>query len=268
MMSNLPKKWIITGILFTVVLIGSIIGWRLLNRAPDDAAWEHAQQTGVIRVGMDAAYPPFEWINETNELVGFDVDLANEIGKRLGMRVEFINIAYDGLFDALLTGRVDMLVSGLVDAREFWGKADFSIPYFNIGEHLVVQDGTEISQMEELVGRTVAVEVGSGGDVEARKWQRRLAELNVVRYPDANAALDAVLTGEADAALVDGITARLGVGQHPDLVIADNVVDTLIAAAVHLESNVLAERVDAALNEMAEDGTLEALVNEWFGAQN
>lgn len=267
-MHNLSKKWIVGGVLLTMTLIASVIGWRLLNPAPKDEAWEHVQHTGVIRVGMDAAYPPFEWINESNELVGLDVDLANEIGKRLGMRIEFVNIAYDGLFDALWTGRVDMLVSGLVDAREFWGKANFSIHYFNIGEHLVTKADAEINQMDDLAGKTVAVEVGSGGDVEARKWQRRLADLEVLRYPDANAALNAVLSGEADAALVDGITARLGMGQHPDLIMADNVVDTLIAAGVHPESTVLAGRVDDALFEMTEDGTLDRLIDKWFGARN
>src|SRR5687767_12691891 len=126
-MPDFPRKWLIGGALLTLLLILLAVGYRFLNRPPEDAAWEHVQQTGVIRVGMDAAYPPFESINEHNELVGFDVDLANEIGQRLGMRVEFVNIAYDGLFDALLTGRVDMLISGLVDAREFWGKANFSV---------------------------------------------------------------------------------------------------------------------------------------------
>jgi polar amino acid transport system substrate-binding protein len=194
--------------------------------------------------GARCIVPPFEFVSEQNEIVGFDVDLANEIGRRMGIQMEYVNIAYDGLYDALLTRRVDVLISGLVATPEFAGRANFSVPYFNAGEHLVVRTDSSIFIMEDMEGRSLAVEYGSGGDVEARKWERRLSDLTVVRYPDANAALQAVINGEADAALVDGITARLGVGQHPELGLADNVVETLIAAGVHPESPTLAAQID------------------------
>jgi ABC-type amino acid transport substrate-binding protein len=258
-------KLILAGIVLLLVSVPALTV-LLLRRAPKDASLEHMQQTGVLRVGMDAAYPPFEWIDEQNQLVGLDVDLANEIGKRLGVRMEFSNIAYDGLYDALYTRKVDVLISGLVNAREFWGKASFSQPYFNMGEQIVILNRSDIGNMEDMAGKTAAVEVGSGGDVEARKWQRRIADFTVTRYPDANAALAAVLNGEADAALVDGVTARLGTGEHAELRIAGSVADTLVAAAVHPESPALKALVDQALNQIAQDGTLDSLINKWFGS--
>lgn len=218
----------------------------------------------MLRVGMDAAYPPFENVNEQNQIVGFDVDLANEIGRRLGLEVELVNIPYDSLYDSLVTEQVDMLVSALIAAYEYEAKADYSIPYFNAGQHLVVPADAPIRAMDDLEGRTLAVEVGSGGDVEARKWERRLADLAVERYTDPDAALLAVLAGDADAALVDGISARLVAGAQPGLTVAAAVTDELFAIAVHPDSDDLLDNVNEALEDMFEDGTIDALIAAWF----
>jgi ABC-type amino acid transport substrate-binding protein len=233
-------------------------------RPAEDTAWERAEERGALRVGMDAAYPPFENVNEQNEIVGFDVDLAREIARRLDLDIEFVNIPYDSLYDSLVTGQVDMLVSALIAAYEYEAKADYSIPYFNAGQHLVVPAGAPIRGMEDLDGRTLAVEVGSGGDVEARKWERRLADLDVERYPDPGAALLAVLSDDADAALVDGISARLAAGEQPGLAVAAAVTDELFAVAVHPDSDDLLEHVNDALEDMFDDGTIDALLATWF----
>ncbi len=235
--------------------------------AAEDSAWEQAQKSGVLRVGMDAAYPPFEFVTGENEIAGFDADLATEIGKRLDLQVEFVNIAYDGLYDALLIGRVDMLVSALVVAPQFESKAAFTQPYFNAGEFLVVPAGSDIGTMEDLAERVLAVEYGSGGDVEARKWERRLKDLTIVRTHDPASALLAVVNGEADGALVDGITARLGVGEYGELILADNVVDNLFAVAVHRDSATLLAQVDEIMWALLNDGTIDALLDKWFGPQ-
>ena len=179
----------------------------------------------------------------------------------------YINVAYDGLYDALLTGQVDILISALVVTPEFEGRAHFSIPYFNAGEYLVVRANSSLASMEEMGGRTLAVEYGSQGDIEARKWQRRLSEMTVIRDPDPTAALMAVVSSEADAALVDGITARLGVGQHEELALGENVVETLIAAGVHPDSPTLKAQIDTYLADMLEDGTISTLIDKWFGPQ-
>ncbi len=254
-----------------LIALALVAGAMLLildgTRAEGDKVWRQAQSSGVLRVGMDVAYPPFEYLNEHNEIVGFDVDLSHEIGRRLGLEIALVNIPYDGLYDALVTGQVDVVISALVAADEFEARADFTQPYFNAGEHLIVPVGSPISEMPDLEGRTLAVEYGSGGDVEARRWQRRLSELVIERYPDPDGALQAVIDGEADAALVDGISARLAVGQNPTLSVAGIVTDTLFAAAVPPESFTLLEQLNGALVEMRRDGTLDALTEKWFGPQ-
>jgi arginine/lysine/histidine transporter system substrate-binding protein len=253
-------------VLAAAILLGGVMVW-MFSRPRTDDTWEDLQLSGEMRVGIDASYPPFETLDESGQIVGFDVDFAKELGRRLDLDVEFVNIAYDGLYDAMLAERVDVLISALADQPQATGKALFTLPYFNAGDALVVRVDSDISSMEDLSGRVLAVEYGSGGDVEARKWQRRLADLEVMRLSDPAAALDAVLSGQADAAVVDGIAARIGVGQHPELAWAGHVNDTLFAIATPSEDEELRKRLNKLIQDLLKDGTISRLMTSWFGPQ-
>jgi len=263
-----PRAVRLTAGLALLVLWGIGLWLILGGSASQDTAWQHVEDTGTLRVGMDASYPPFETIDQASgQPVGFDVDLADEIGRRLGVSIAFTNIAYDGLTDSLVTGNVDVVISAMADVPQVQGKAAFSQPYFNAGEMLVAPPGSPFKSMDDLAGHTVAVEYGSGGDVEARKWQRRIANLQVKRYSDPESALQAVSKGQADAAIVDGIAARLGIGKDPNLAAGPQLVDTLFAAAVASDNDVLLGKLDEAIQAIAADGTLGRLTDKWFGPQ-
>jgi ABC-type amino acid transport substrate-binding protein len=111
----------------------------------------------------------------------------------------------------------------------------------------------------------VGVEYGSGGDVEARKWQRRIANLSLKRYSDPEAALNGVRSGEVDAVIVDGIAGRLAVGQDEGLVGGPHLADTLFAVAVASDNDILLDRVTETIKALAADGTLSRLTDKWFG---
>lgn len=249
-------------LVIAVLAVGSFL--LVANREDEDRAWEQVQQTGVMRVGMDASYPPFDFIGPDGVYGGFDVDFANEIGARLGLEVVFVNIPYDGLYDALLVGNVDVLISALVAAPEFEGRAQFSRPYFNAGQYLVVPPASEFEEMADLDGHTLAVEFGSGGDVEASVWQRRLANLSVERYDEPATAAQAVADSNADAALVDGITARLIVGSNDQLELGPNITEELFAVAIHPESAQFKAEIDTIITHMINDGTIHDLTEKWF----
>jgi polar amino acid transport system substrate-binding protein len=250
-------------VLATIVVVAALAGCQ-----PDqDRAWQRARSSGVLRVGLDASYPPFEYVDEDNQIVGFDVDLAREIGARLELEIVLVNIAYDGLYDSLATQQADVLISAILPGYDDEGRADFSAPYFNAGEHLVVPSGSPVHGMADLEGRTLAVEYGSGGDVEARRWERRLARLSVIRLATPDAALAALLDGSADAAVVDGISARLGVGADPRLVIVESVSDDLFVIAVPQGSRALLDQINTTLDDLLAEGFVDQLIEEWFGPQ-
>jgi ABC-type amino acid transport substrate-binding protein len=218
---------------------------------------------------MDASFPPFEAITSDGTLVGFDVDLARELGRRLGegVEVQFVaNLPYDGLYDALTIGRVDVVISALVVDPARMADFAYSISYFDAGQVLVVQEGASqtigaVERMADLEGRTLAVALGSRGDLVARRWDRRLEGLTLVSYQTADAALLDVADGQADVALVDRVSAL----RAPDVaIIGDPVTEEPYAIAVQKESQRLLHAINEALRDMKADGTLEALSDKWL----
>jgi ABC-type amino acid transport substrate-binding protein len=238
---------------------------------PDDT-WERVQEVGVLRVGMDASFPPFEYIAADGTLAGFDVDLARELGRRLGVEIEFVaNLPLDGLYDALEVSRVDVVISALVVNPDRMSDFGYSAHYFDAGQVLVLPPtlasagGESIQEMTDLDGHSLAVEFGTQGDMEARKWARRLPDLTVTHYETAAEALAAVAAGKADAALVDHVSVLMeGSGLK---IVEQSAVEELYAVGVHRRSRYLLRAINDVLVEMEEDGTLDALVAEWLGGE-
>ncbi len=250
--------------------------------ARPDTAWDRVRESGILRVGMDASFPPFETIAADGTLIGFDVDLARELGRRLGVEVQFVaNLPYDGLYDALAVGRVDVVMSALVVNPARMADFAYSTPYFDAGQVLVAREKPDrfrkTCQVSDMDGCTLAVEFGTQGDLEARKWARRLSDLAVVPYQTAAEALAAVAAGEADGALVDHVSAlaatgkTLGVSENPKgfegfelVIVGEPVVEEPYAVAMRHDSQRLLRAINEALAEMEADGTLEMLVAEWL----
>jgi ABC-type amino acid transport substrate-binding protein len=137
--------------------------WQIGCATADDS-WERVQTAGVLRVGLDPTYPPFEVDDGSGNLVGLDVDLAKAIADDLGLEVQFVYFGYDGLYDALATEQVDVLISALVIIPERTRDFSYSEPYFNAGEILIVPANNEtITSMADLGGQTAGGGVGQPG---------------------------------------------------------------------------------------------------------
>jgi ABC-type amino acid transport substrate-binding protein len=263
--------------------IGVALMWSLsgCGGSKPDLTWQRIQEQGVLRVGMDANWVPFEYVDGRGQLAGFDVALAAELGRRLGLEVQFVaNLSFDGLYDALLTERVDVVISAVIVDPGRSADLAFSTPYFDAGQVLVVgPDSADIDGMEDLSGRVLAVELGSDGDTLARRWARRLADLTLLHRESAESALAAVAAGQADAALTDRASALMvlkensrqtypdgAAGQATDTGISgDPVTGEQYAIVVRKDSQGLLRALNGSLADMQRDGTLLALEREWVG---
>ena len=236
---------------------------------PEDTVWTRVNETGVLRVGMDASFPPFEAVAPDGSLVGFDVALVRELGRRLELEPQFVaNLPYDGLYDALTAGRVDIVVSALVVNPALTADYAYSTPYFDAGPVLVVpQEEQGIHAMADLAGHRLAVALGTQSDQEARRWARRLERLMVVQHETAADALRAVEQGQADAALVDHVSALQGIAAGAPLAITGKpVVSVAYAAAVRHDSRQLLHAINETLETMEHEGMMERLVAEFLSA--
>jgi polar amino acid transport system substrate-binding protein len=250
------------------ILLLLVAWWFLAPR--DDDVLSDIEERGVLRVGLDASFPPLESVNEAGEIVGLDVDIARAIASDLGVEAELVNVGYDGLYDALLARRVDMIISSLpYDPRRTQDVA-YTHHYFNAGQALVTRAGDRaIEKKEDLAGRIVVVEWGSQGDMEGRQLARILArsgpeagEVTPVRQETAAGALQTLLEGEVDAAIVDGPSAVSALPRGLRLVVY--LTDEWYVAAVHIESRKLLAEVNQSLARLEESGELARLQAYWF----
>jgi len=245
--------------------------WGLGFASPkEDEIWKRIQARRVFTVATDASYPPFSAVDGNGNLFGFDVDLAEAIGRRWGVRVDFENIAYDALLDTLISNRDDAVISAFVPQPERAKQISFSRSYFVGGTVAVIkaQTGTRLTG-DPIVwasGKTLAVEYGAGGDALARQWKQRVAGITILPKPTADEALLAVENDQAQAALVDAISAYDFMRGHPALTLAGPALEPEpYVVAVSARSRMLYQQVEQALAAMEADGSLSELKVKWFG---
>jgi polar amino acid transport system substrate-binding protein len=256
--------------LLTLILAVLAVAVLLLRVLPEavDPTWERIQETGVLPVCADPSWPPFEFFTEDgSQIEGFDAELARHLAARLapGVRVQFVVVGFDSLYDALLAGRCDAIVSALPYEATRTEDVSYSVAYFDAGLVLVTPAGSlDIESLDDLQGRVVGVEWGFVPAGDSR--QRHLLEnLGLRRYETGADALRALQAGEVEAVLVDHITALAYVRDCHGLQIATepisdvNYVIAMRPDAVHLQ-----QEVDRVLIDMRADGTLQSLQGNWF----
>lgn len=249
------------------LLIGVLVltvWWGQLPRP--DPAWDRIQRTGVLRVGTDATYPPFESI-ENGQYVGTDMDLARALAAGMGVRAEFVNLSLDGQYDALAQDKVDVLISALPFIYERQKEVRYTRPYYDDGPVLVLPAGSSLAQPADLAGHAVAVELGTDADMVARRLQRSGIALRLRSgYHSTEAALTALATGQADAAISDPITlaawtrsqtGQAGLRSAPIPIAAQPLV-----IAMRVPAYRLGPALDDLLAAMQADGRLARLMGE------
>lgn len=258
------RRWLIAllGLVAVAVLVASLRG---VIRRPEDETWARIQREGVMRVGLDPSFPPFE-VDNAGQIAGYDVDLARALAGRWGVTVQLVPIHFDGLIDGLLAEQYDAIVSAYPYDVRLTKDVAYSEPYFNAGQVLVVRDDeTTIAGVGDLAGRRLAVEWGSGGDLEARRLAQRVAGLGIVPFETPAAALDGLRGGQADAALVDAVSALGYIGKSGGVrVVGQPLTDERYIIVVRPDSRRLLEEIDSALIDFRQAGLFEELRTRWF----
>lgn len=216
-------------------------------------------------MGIDPSWPPFEYFDAGGEIVGLDVDLARAIGNELGVEVQFVVSGWEGLYDALRAGQFDLIISAL--PYDSWRTRDvlYSTAYFNAGPVIVTHADGEIRRPDDLAGRKVYVELGSEGDVQARRLQKRWPNVEIVSFDMAQTALEMLLTDPTGAAVVDHVSARLFMREHGGLrVVGEPLYDESYVMAVEGRAAALHKAVEKALRDLRERGELDALIARWL----
>lgn len=247
--------WALLGVLF-------LLRWYSIERPnpPEKALFPY----GEMRVGVDASYPPFAVATAT-EIFGLDIDLARALGDELDIPVRFVNLGYDGLYDALRTDQVDVLISALLVDPARRGAVIYSPPYFNAGLVLISETNSVVDEMEDLPGHRLAVEFGSQAQTEAGRWLRRVLAFEVLPYELPEYALDAARIGDADAVLVDSITAHSYLRDHENWETQiTQITNVPFAIATRADRPDRATAIITALERLIDDGTLGNIIAHYL----
>ncbi|MBN2004274.1 MAG: amino acid ABC transporter substrate-binding protein [Anaerolineae bacterium] len=232
---------------------------------PSDAL-DRIQEAGVLRVAMDPSLEPFEFVDGNGQPVGFDVDLAKQIGARIGVEIQFVTTSYDGLYDALTAQKADIIISALYpDPARMDGFA-FSAPYFQAGDMLIVRESSAINGVNDLAGKQVMVVYGTEAHLIAEQWSETLSPPATLLPGDAPETIIAVLaSGYADAVLVDNISAQIHTAKVPGLrIVGSPVNDNPYVIAARAEDKALIDAIGKIIQEMHQDGTIEQLFQRWL----
>ncbi|MGC9348061.1 MAG: ABC transporter substrate-binding protein [Anaerolineae bacterium] len=251
-----------------IVLIGTASALSMTSCGQRDRALDRIQANGVMRVAIDPSFPPFEFVNEDGQIAGFDVGLARAIADRLGVEARFITTGYDALYDALAVNHADLIISALYPDPSRYAHVNFSSAYFNAGQVLVVrsEDADSIAGVEDLAGRTVVCVFGTEGHMIALEWEEQLRPSPTLRTTEVPADVVALITGrEVDAALVDSVSALMAQSRDPDLrILMPPITDEPYVIAAGREHADLMATIEGILEDLREDGTLDALTDHWM----
>ena len=221
----------------------------------------------TIRVGMSGGYFPFTFVRQ-DTLQGFEVDLMNALAERTGDTVEFSTMSFSGLIGALESGRIDTIANQITITPDREAKFAFSQPYVCDGAQVVVKLGneTEITGVDSLRGRTVAVNLGSNFEQLLRELPFA-DEINIKTY-ESNIEQDTAL-GRVDAFVMDRVSSAQVIKESPlPLALAGppfSEIQNALPFRNDAEGLALRDRLDAALSEMKADGTLKAISEKWLG---
>jgi len=258
----------LTAILLTAaVSIGILTGCGKKDNGVDDS-WTKVQEKKEFVLGLDASFPPMGFTDDNEEIVGFDIDLAREACKRLGIELKLQPINWDAKEQELNTGNIDAIWNGFTMNPARKKQVLFSEPYMKNRQVIVVNSDSEFKSLKDLAGKKLALQSASSATDALEKNQELKDSLKeVVEFKDNMTALMDLDKGGVDAVLMDEVVAKYYIQKKAK---GYKVLDEALAAEEYgigfrKADKVLKEKFQETLENMAKDGKVAEISEEWFG---
>lgn len=228
---------------------------------------ETAENTegGVLRMGTNATFPPYEYVDENNEVAGIDADIAAAIADKLGMELEITDMAFDSLIPALQSDTIDIALAGMTVDPERAESVNFTDSYATGVQVIIVPEGSDIASPDDLEGKNIGVQTGTTGDLYCTDVY---GQEFVKQFDNGPLAVAALLNGQVDCVVIDNEPAKNYVAANEGLKILDTAyANEDYAAALAKEDTELYEQVNAAIQELKEDGTIASIIEKYIPAE-
>jgi len=233
----------------------------------DSGKKETAADTGkkVLRVACNADFAPFEFQDKDGKYAGFDMDLIRAIGKEMGYETDIQNLNFDGLIPALGAKNIDVAISGMTITDERKEKVLFSDPYYKSGLTIAVKaDNNDIKAFKDLKGKKIAVQIGTTSASEAKK----IEGADVKEFNSSADTFTELNNSGVDAVINDRPVNDYYMVQNPSAKV--KILEEVLTAedygiALNKDNKELADKINAALKKLHENGEYDKIYTNWFG---
>jgi polar amino acid transport system substrate-binding protein len=220
----------------------------------------------VLKVGLNSENVPWEFMRD-GELVGFEVDMLNELAERMDVELEFITVPFSGIFTGLQSEKWDLASSSIWITEERLKEMDFADPYYDSDISLMTQADSDIETLEDMEGGVFGADTGSMNDQWLKDHMDVYGPYEIKNYDSPTDAFLDLQAGRLDGVVADAPTALYYVQENPD---AGLEVPTLMnegfpQAWAFRKGDPLRDAVNEVQNEMKRDGTLAEIYEKWFG---
>ncbi len=221
------------------------------------------REPGSLTFAMSGQYPPFNFVDESNQLTGFDVAVCSDIARRLGLQPRPISIAWDGIIAGLLAGKYDLICGSMAITEQRLRTVDFSAPYYRSGAQLFVPRGSSATSAADLAGKRIGVTLGTTYE----EWVRgNLPQVQVRTYKGVPAMVLEAATGRIDGFVTDRIVGAMAIEEkHAPIRPAGPLLyEERMGIALRRGHAGLRKAVNSALEKMRADGTYHQISLRWL----
>lgn len=218
---------------------------------------------GTLTMATNAYFPPYEYY-DGQDVIGIDVDIAQAIADKLGLKLKIEDMEFDSIITAVSTGKADLGLAGMTVTPDRQKNVDFSDSYATGIQSVIVKEDSTIAKIDDLEGKKIGVQLSTTGDIYATD---DFGKDSVVQYNKGNDAVMALTQGQVDAVIIDNEPAKSYVAANKGLKILDTeFLNEDYAACIAKDNTGLTKAVNKALAELKADGTLQKIVDKYIKA--
>ena len=221
-------------------------------------------EAGKLTMATNAAFPPYEMTTDAGEFEGIDIETAQAIADKLGLELQIDDMDFDAALLSVQQGKADIVMAGVTVTDERKAVMDFSDNYATGIQSIIVPEGSDIASPDDLAGKKIGTQRGTTGYIYCSD---DFGDENVVAYDDGLTAVQALNNGQVDAVVIDNAPAKEFVAANPGLVMLDTSYAEEDYAIGMAKGSSLEDAVNAVLEELKADGTLQSIVDKYITAE-
>lgn len=234
--------------------------------AQTEAETDAKTETNVIKMATNAYFKPYEYY-EGDKIIGIDAEIAEKIAEELGMTLEIVDMDFNSILTAVNEGSVDFGMAGMTVTEKRLEEVDFSVSYANGVQSVIVKEGSPITSVDDLYAEGASYKIGTQLGTTGDSYSTDdFGADNVVGFNNGNEAVLALLGDSVDCVIIDNEPAKAFVAANEGLKILDtSYADEDYAICVKKGNSELLDKLNAAIVELTDDGTIEGIVNKYIG---